>query len=71
MTDYTTISIPRELKEDVDEFIEDTNFTSAAEFTKHLLRDTIAGGDLDAGPKLNKDEVQKVRDRLRNLGYLE
>jgi Arc/MetJ-type ribon-helix-helix transcriptional regulator len=71
MTDYTTISIPKDLHEDVDEFIDDTNFTSVAEFTKHLLRDTISGGDLTGSSDLTEDEVEKVRDRLKNLGYIE
>ncbi|MDY6777644.1 MAG: ribbon-helix-helix domain-containing protein [Candidatus Nanohaloarchaea archaeon] len=71
MADYTTISIPRELHDDVEDFIEDTNFTSVAEFTKHLLRDTIAGGDLAGGSDLSDEEVQKVRDRLKNLGYID
>ncbi|MDY6770370.1 MAG: ribbon-helix-helix domain-containing protein [Candidatus Nanohaloarchaea archaeon] len=71
MTEYTTISIPKDLHEDVDDFIDDTNFTSVAEFTKHILRDTISGGDIAGGSDLSEDEVEKVRDRLRNLGYLE
>lgn len=70
MVEYTTISIPRELKEDVEKFIEDTNFTSVAEFTKHLLRDTVAGGKIDHGEGLSDDEVEKVRKRLEKLGYL-
>jgi len=71
MTDYTTISIPKDLHQDVDAFIDDTNFTSVAEFTKHLLRDTISGGDLTGGSDLTEDEVKKVRDRLKNLGYID
>jgi len=70
MVEYTTISIPKELKEDVKKFIEDTNFTSVAEFTKHLLRDTVAGGELDHGDNLSKSEVKKIRKRLEKLGYL-
>lgn len=69
MVEYTTISIPKELQEDVEAFIEDTNFTSVSEFTKHLLRDTIAGGDL--GTALNEDEVRQIRQRLEALGYRE
>jgi peptidoglycan hydrolase-like protein with peptidoglycan-binding domain len=69
MSEYTTISIPKELKEDVEAFIEDTNFTSVAAFTKHILRDTVSGGALH-GSGLTDEEVQQVRARLENLGYL-
>jgi len=71
MGDYTTISIPKELHEDVQEFIDDTNFTSVAEFTKHLLRDTLAGGNLHTSSDLSQDEVKTIRKRLKNLGYIE
>ena len=71
MSNYTTISIPKELHDDVEDFIEDTNFTSVAEFTKHLLRDTMAGGDIAGGDGLSNEEIETVRERLRNLGYIE
>jgi Arc/MetJ-type ribon-helix-helix transcriptional regulator len=71
MSDYTTISIPKDLHEDVEDFIDDTNFTSVAEFTKHLLRDTISGGSIHTDSDLSDDEVEKIRERLENLGYLD
>lgn len=71
MSDYTTISIPKDLHDDVESFIDDTNFTSVAEFTKHLLRDTISGGDITGGDGLSEDEIKTVRERLKNLGYIE
>lgn len=70
MVEYTTISIPKDLKEDVSDFISDTNFASVAEFTKHLLRDTIAGGNLDSPNHLSQEEVKTIRKRLEKLGYL-
>lgn len=69
MGDYTTVSIPKELHEDVQEFIEDTNFTSVGEFTKHLLRDTVGSGALHKD--LTEEEIEQVRKRLKRLGYIE
>lgn len=68
---YTTISIPKKLHREVEDFLEDTSFTSVAEFTKHLLRDTISQGSLHRHGQLNRDEVEKVRERLKKLGYLD
>ncbi len=71
MTEYTTISIPKQLHQQIKERIEETSFTSVAEFAKHVLRDTVAGGDLAAESHLSPDEVRQVRKRLQSLGYLE
>ncbi|MDY6788773.1 MAG: ribbon-helix-helix domain-containing protein [Candidatus Nanohaloarchaea archaeon] len=67
---HTTISLPKSLHEDVEEFISDTGFTSVSDFTKHLFRDIIAGGGLE-DESLTEEEVQKIRKRLERLGYID
>ncbi len=70
MTEYTTISIPKELWERVDDFVEDTGFTSVADFSKHVLRDVVSGGELD-NEELSEEEIKRVRERLERLGYID
>lgn len=70
MGDYSTVSIPRELKENVEALIADTGFSNASEFTKFVLRDIVSQGDFDGPEELNASQA-KVRERLKNLGYLD
>ncbi len=69
MTDYSTISIPKELKAQIEDVIEPTGFQNVSEFTKFVLRDIAAQGTFD-GPEEYNDSMEKVRERLENLGYL-
>ncbi|MFB6077144.1 MAG: ribbon-helix-helix domain-containing protein [Candidatus Nanohaloarchaea archaeon] len=70
MADHSTITVPRELREQVEELIEDTGFQNVSEFTRFVLRDIAAQGDFD-GPEEFSETEQRVRERLENLGYLD
>lgn len=70
MSEYSTISVPKPLKESVEELIEDTGFQNVSEFTKFVLRDIVSQGSFD-GPEEYSETSEKVRERLRNLGYLD
>ncbi len=69
MTEYSTISIPKELKAQIEELIAPTGFQNVSEFTKHVLRDIAAQGAFE-GPEEYRESMGKVRERLENLGYL-
>lgn len=69
MSEYSTISIPKELKARIEELIAPTGFQNVSEFTKHVLRDIAAQGAFE-GPEEYDETVDKVRKRLKNLGYL-
>lgn len=66
---YTSISVPRGLADDIEAFIEDTGFQNTSEFTKFLLRDIVSHGDIE-NDEYMKDGVKRIRERLKNLGYL-
>jgi len=70
MSEHSSLSIPEELKEAVEELIEDTGFRNPSEFAQHVLRDIVAQGDFD-GPEGLDETSEKVRERLENLGYIE
>ena len=41
MTDYTTVSIPKDLAERVEETIEGTSFSSTSDLVRFLLRSIV------------------------------
>lgn len=69
MAEYTTVSIPKELAERVDETIEGTSFTSTSDLVRFLLRSIVIQHQRDG--KLTEDQFTEITDQLRDLGYLE
>jgi len=70
MSDRSNIKIPKSLYEKTAELIEDTGFNSVTEFVKFVLRDIVAAGEFE-GPEELDGDMEKVRNRLEKLGYLE
>ncbi len=68
-TDRVTLKIPRPLYERLQEVIQGTGFRSVNAFVVHVLRDLVAE-TRDASMTLTAREVDLIRERLRNLGYL-
>ncbi len=69
MTEYTTVSIPKELAKRVDETIEGTSFTSTSDLVRFLLRSIVIQHQTEG--KLTEAEFAEITDQLRDLGYLE
>jgi len=69
MTEYTTVSIPKELAERIDETIEGTSFTSTSDLVRFLLRSIVVQHQAEG--KLTEAEFAEITDQLRDLGYLE
>jgi len=73
-----TIKIPRNLYNRLQEVIADSGFDSVTDFTVYVLRDLAAASGAKRGPavddrhegSLTAGEVEAVRQRLKNLGYL-
>lgn len=67
-----TIKIPRNLYNNLKSLIEDLGFDSVTDFVVYVLR------DIAATPKLSgeddrvwdKREIEQVKEKLRQLGYL-
>ncbi|RJP77761.1 MAG: CopG family transcriptional regulator [Candidatus Zixiibacteriota bacterium] len=68
--DKVTLKIPRPLYNRIKQVIEPSGFSSVNEFVVYVLRDLVSQmpaadrGDLTAG------EVEAIRKRLKNIGYL-
>jgi Arc/MetJ-type ribon-helix-helix transcriptional regulator len=66
-----TIKIPRQLYDRINEVIKKSGFDSATDFVVYCLRDILADQVIKNGVQtLTKKEIEMVRRRLKNLGYL-
>jgi hypothetical protein len=66
-----TIKIPRPLYNSLKSLIEDSGFNSVNDFIVYVLRDiaSVTGTDAEGG-QLKKEEIDSIKEKLRNLGYL-
>ena len=74
MTDkkYYTVSIPMPLAEKIKERIKGTGFTSVSDYVTFVLREVLSS-EIEEEEKepFTKEDEEKVKERLRALGYLE
>ena len=68
--DKVTIKIPRRLYNHLRNIIEDSGFNSVTDFIVYVMRDIASTGRMEGGDELTREEIEKVRRRLKNLGYL-
>ena len=69
MTDYTTVSIPKDLADRVEQTIEGTSFSSTSDLVRFLLRSIVIQHQ-QAGA-LTEAEFEEITAQLQDLGYLE
>jgi len=69
MTDYTTVSIPKDLADRVDETIEGTSFSSTSGMVRFMLRSIVIQHQKRG--ELTEAEFEEIADQLSELGYLE
>ncbi|WP_158056782.1 ribbon-helix-helix domain-containing protein [Halorussus halophilus] len=69
MTEYTTVSIPKDLADRVDETIEGTSFSSTSDLVRFLLRSIVIQHQKEG--TLTEAEFDEITGQLRELGYLE
>jgi Arc/MetJ-type ribon-helix-helix transcriptional regulator len=67
---FTTVSIPTPLFKKIEERIKGTGFTSVSGYVTYVLREVISEEEDEDQPFSEEDE-QRVKDRLRALGYLD
>ena len=63
-----TLKIPRPLYEKLKSVIEESGFSSVNEFVVFVLRDLMAASK--DKEELSAEEIEAIRQRLKNLGYL-
>ncbi len=67
---YTTVSIPTTLFKKIERRIEGTGFTSVSSYVTYVLREILAEDENGKEP-FSKEDEERVKERLRALGYLE
>jgi Arc/MetJ-type ribon-helix-helix transcriptional regulator len=70
MESKVTIKIPRELYQKLRVMVEGTGFSSVTDFIVFVMRTLASGGNINEETNLTAEEVKAIRERLKNLGYL-
>ena len=68
---YTTVSIPTTLVEKIKQRIENTGFTSISSYVTYVLRELLANMEEEDEEAFSKKDEEKIKERLRALGYLD
>ena len=71
--EYTTVSIPKVLSEKVKERMKGTGFSSVSSYVTYVLRQVLSSIEEEERSKqaFTKEEEEKVKQRLRDLGYID
>ena len=73
---YTTVSIPSPLAENIRKRMDGTGFNSISSYVTYILRQVLSSMEQDEKSSKGKDvftekEENTVKERLRALGYLD
>jgi len=71
MSDRVTLKIPRPIYDRLQSVIEGSGCRSVNEFVVYVLRELLAERTKEDMSPLTSREIDLIRQRLRNLGYLE
>jgi Arc/MetJ-type ribon-helix-helix transcriptional regulator len=68
--EFTTVSIPTSLYKKIEESIKGTEYRSVSSYIAKVVRETLFKAEL-ATEAFSKDEEDKVKERLKALGYID
>jgi len=68
---FTTVSIPTPLFKKVEERIKGTGFTSVSSYVTYVLREIVAEKEMETEEPFTKEDEERVKARLRALGYID
>ena len=71
MADKVTLKIPRPLYEKLGQIIEGTGYNSVTDFVVYVLRDIASTHAVADDEPYTEEELLRVKERLRSLGYLD
>jgi len=71
--EYTTVSIPKPLAEKIKQRMIGTGFSSVSSYVTYVLRQVLSSIKAEEQSKqaFTKEEEEKVKQRLRDLGYID
>ena len=65
-----TVKIPRPLYRKIQAVVDGSGFNSPTDFIVYVLRDLMGEADDHAKTEYTKDELEELKRKLKNLGYL-
>lgn len=68
--EYTPVEIPTDLYEKIEEKIKNTELSTVADFITTLLKEKLAK-DQEETDSLSSEDEEKVKERLKALGYMD
>ena len=68
--EFTTFSIPTSLYKEIEEKIKDLEITSVSSYITNVLREKLSQKE-ESAEALSKEDEEKVKERLKALGYLD
>jgi Arc/MetJ-type ribon-helix-helix transcriptional regulator len=68
--ELTNVAIPTTLVKKIEDHIKGTEFRSVASYAAKVLRDSLSKAE-PAAEVFTKDEEEKVKERLKALGYID
>ncbi len=64
-----TVKIPRPLYRKIQQVVDESGFNSPTDFIVYVLRDLMGEAEEHVG-EFTQDELEDVKRKLKNLGYL-
>ncbi len=68
--EFTTVSIPTSLYKEIEEKIKDLEITSVSSYITDVLRGKLSQKE-ESAEALSKEDEEKVKERLKALGYID
>jgi len=68
---YTSVQIPTKLAKKIEKRIQGTEFSSISSYVTFVLSEVVSETEPEAGEALSKEDDERIKARLRSLGYLD
>ncbi|MDI6845142.1 MAG: CopG family transcriptional regulator [Candidatus Saccharicenans sp.] len=68
--EFTQVSIPTSLYKKIEEKIKGTEFSSVSSYVTRVLRESLAREE-ENKEVFSPDEEEKIKERLKALGYID
>ncbi len=68
---YTSVQIPTKLVEQIEKRIQGTEFPTVTSYVTFVLSEVVSETEPEQKEALSKEDDERIKDRLRSLGYLD
>ena len=68
---FTSVLIPTSLVEKIEKRIQGTEFSSISSYITYVLKEVVSDVETEDAEELSKEDDERIKARLRSLGYLD